>query len=74
MELPVENGKVKLTIPTTIAPKYVPASDGSEASKKIASIEYDFSTPAPLILNMDIAMQTNMLSSSMQNKMFQKES
>eukprot|EP00092_Neocalanus_flemingeri_P030787 GFUD01033440.1.p1 GENE.GFUD01033440.1~~GFUD01033440.1.p1 ORF type:complete len:808 (-),score=279.18 GFUD01033440.1:316-2739(-) len=62
MELPVEDGKTKLTIPTTISPRYVPARDGSEAAKKIASIEYDLTTPAALTLQLDIAMKTKMTS------------
>ena len=50
-ELPVEDGKIKLTIPTTIAPRYVSPSDKSEAAKHIASIPYSLSTPAPLSFN-----------------------
>ena len=50
-ELPVEDGKIKLTIPTTIAPRYVPSSDNSEAGKQIASIPYSAKTPAPLSFN-----------------------
>ena len=47
-ELPVEDGKIKLTVPTTIAPRYVPSSDDSEAAKQIASISYSSSAPATL--------------------------
>ena len=47
-ELPVEGGKIKLTIPTTIAPRYIPHEDNSEAASKIASIPYSSSRPAPL--------------------------
>ena len=47
-ELPVEDGKIKLTVPTTIAPRYVPSNDVSEAASKIASIPYSAETPAPL--------------------------
>jgi hypothetical protein len=50
-ELPVEDGKVKLTIPTTIAPRYVPPRHISEDAKKIASIPYSASTPAPLSIH-----------------------
>ena len=50
-ELPVEDGKVKLTIPTTIAPRYVPPSDKSQAAKEIASIPYSSDKPAPLSFN-----------------------
>ena len=47
-ELPVEDGNIKLTIPTTIAPRYISPSDMTEAAKKIASIPYSANTPAPL--------------------------
>ena len=47
-ELPAEDGKIKLTIPTTIAPRYIPPKDNSEAASKIASIPYSLSRPAPL--------------------------
>ena len=47
-ELPVEDGKIKLTIPTTIAPRYIPPGDNSEAASKIASIPYSLNRPAPL--------------------------
>jgi len=62
MELPVEDGKTRVTIPTTIAPRYVPPQDGSVVAKKIASIEYDFTSPAPLHLEVDIAMKTKIVS------------
>lgn len=50
-ELPVEDGNIKLTIPTTIAPRYIPSSDQTEAAKQIASIPYSANTPAPLSFN-----------------------
>ena len=62
MELPVEDGKTRLTIPTTIAPKYVPTMDGSQVAKKIATIEYDFTSPAELNLQLDISMKTKISS------------
>ena len=62
MELPVEDGKTRLTIPTTIAPKYVPAMDGSQIAKKIASIEYDFTSPVETKLQLDISMKTKISS------------
>ena len=51
-ELPVEDGKIKLTIPTTIAPRYVSNSDNSDAAKQIAAIPYSTNTPAPLSFNL----------------------
>ena len=50
-ELPVEDGKVKLTIPNTIAPRYIPPNDLSEAAAKLASIPYASNTSAPLSVN-----------------------
>ncbi len=50
-ELPVDEGSVKavrLTVPTTIAPRFVPYTDGSEAAKKLGGIQYSLDTPAPL--------------------------
>merc|ERR1712008_2868 len=41
MELPVEEKCVKLTIPTTIAPRYIPQSDDSESAKEIANLTYN---------------------------------
>ena len=37
-ELLVEDGNIKLTIPTTIAPRYIPSNDNSDAAKRIAYI------------------------------------
>jgi len=47
-EAPLENGKTRLTIPTTISPKYIPFHDSSTEAKHIASIQYDFKSPAKL--------------------------
>ena len=61
-ELPVEERKTKLTIPTTIAPRYIPVSDGSPESIKIASIQHDFNSPVQMELIMEILMQTQIVS------------
>jgi len=48
-ELPVAEGdKIALTIPTTIAPRYVPQSDNSDAAKTIASMTFSKESPATL--------------------------
>jgi len=60
-ELPVEEGKTKLTIPTTVAPRYVPLSDGSQQAKKIASIQHDFSSPVKMDMNLQVLMMTEIL-------------
>ncbi|KAI9555319.1 hypothetical protein GHT06_017833 [Daphnia sinensis] len=39
-ELKVEGGEIRFYLPTTIAPRYVPKSDGSSAAKDLASIKY----------------------------------
>ena len=62
MELPVEERKTKLTIPTTVAPRYVPARDDSAESKKIASIQHDFNSPVKMSLNLEVVMTTEILS------------
>ena len=56
MELPVEDGKTKLTIPTTVAPRYTPAETDYKIAKKLAGIDHDFGTPAPLNFQMDILL------------------
>lgn len=53
MELPVlESDKICLTIPTTVAPRYVPGSDTTKAAKKIASLA--FATESPACLSVQI--------------------
>ena len=58
MEAALDAGKVRLTIPTTISPKYVPFHDGSPEAEKIKSIKYDFSSPAPMKFNAEALMNT----------------
>merc|ERR1740131_823709 len=53
METAIDDGQVRLTIPTTISPKYVPFSDNTPEAKKIKSIKYDFSSPAPLSFSVE---------------------
>ena len=62
MELPVEDRKTKLTLPTTVAPRYVPAMDGSVEAQKIASIQHDFNSPVKMTLKLEVVMQTEILS------------
>ena len=38
LEVPLEGDKSRLTIPTTISPKYIPVEDDTPEAKKIASI------------------------------------
>ena len=47
-----------MTIPTKVAPKYVPAKDKSEESKRIADIQYDLKSPANMTLTMSIVMKS----------------
>eukprot|EP00088_Acartia_fossae_P063718 TRINITY_DN7790_c0_g1_i13.p1 TRINITY_DN7790_c0_g1~~TRINITY_DN7790_c0_g1_i13.p1 ORF type:complete len:839 (-),score=227.84 TRINITY_DN7790_c0_g1_i13:710-3172(-) len=56
--LDAEGNKVRLTIPTTISPKYVPYHDRSDEAKKISSIQYDFNTPAPMSFSVSCTMKT----------------
>ena len=62
MELPVELGMTKLTIPTTVAPRYVPLSDGSPEALKIANIKHDFNSPVKMSLLLDVMMQKEIVS------------
>jgi len=57
-ELPIEEDSVRLTIPTTIAPRYIPDNDKSKAAKKIAEIAHDDISPAQLSLDLNILMKT----------------
>ena len=56
-ELPAEEQNVRLTIPTTIAPRYIPPDDDSEAAKKIAEIKYQWESPAPLNIEITSVMK-----------------
>lgn len=49
-ELPAEEKAVRLTIPTTIAPRYKPQSDKSKVAKKLSAIKYTVDSPAPLTI------------------------
>jgi len=62
MELPVELGMTKLTIPTTVAPRYVPMTDGSPEALKIASLKHDFNSPVKMALSLDVMMQKEIVS------------
>ena len=62
MELPVELGMTKLTIPTTVAPRYVPIADGSPEALKIANIKHDFNSPVRMTLSLDVMMQKEIVS------------
>ena len=60
MELPVEETKTRLTIPTTIAPKYVSPRQhqSSLVPQVLKNILYKAESPAPLSLNVKILMKT----------------
>ena len=47
-ELPVDEYAVRLTVPTTIAPRYAPVDDKTEATEKLSGIKYSTESPAPL--------------------------
>jgi len=63
MELPIEEKAVRLTIPTTIAPRYIPPNDHSLAAKEISKIGYkdDSSPKTPLHVNIDAFMKGKIL-------------
>jgi len=58
MEADLDDGKVRLTIPTTISPKYVPKHDNTTVADKIKSIEYTPSSPAPMTFAVKALMKT----------------
>ena len=64
MELPVDDTKTRLTIPTTIAPKYVPGrgQESSVVPRALKNILYKKETPAPLSLTVRILMRTRISS------------
>jgi hypothetical protein len=63
MELPIEEKSVRLTIPTTIAPRYIPPNDDSLAAKEISKIGYkdDSSPKTPLHVNIAAFMKGKIL-------------
>ena len=61
-ELPVEEKRTRLTLPTTVAPRFIPASDDSAEARKIASIKHDFHSPVKMSLSLAVVMQSEILS------------
>ena len=63
-ELPVDNGKIRLTIPTTIAPRYCPrknndvSSPSDESGEEISSILHRQTSPAPLDVEVTVIMKS----------------
>ncbi len=60
-ELPAEEGHVRLSVPTTIAPRYTPPEyllgyqdETGDAAKKVAGIKYQWETPAPLTIKLRV--------------------
>jgi hypothetical protein len=54
----VEDKAIRLTVPTTIAPRYVPPTDNSEAAKLIGAIPYSLNSPAPLSFELEVLSQS----------------
>ena len=61
-ELPVEEQAIRLTVPTTIAPRYVPPTDDSEAAKVIGAIKYSLDSPSPLTFNLEVLSHSKITS------------
>merc|ERR1719433_227526 len=60
MELPVEDKSIRLTIPTTIAPRYIPPTDDSPAAKAIANLTYNINKnkgQIPMCINIESIMK-----------------
>jgi hypothetical protein len=53
-ELPVEGNAVRLTIPTTIAPRYTPPTDNTEEAMMLSCIKYASESPAPLMITANV--------------------
>ena len=58
MEVPIEDTFAKLTIPTTIAPRYIPPTDDSSVAEEIANIGYKnhFDPQTPFDIHIEITM------------------
>jgi len=57
-ELPVVEKRTKLTIPTTVAPRYTPGQDRSPEAWKIANIQHDLISPVQMKFKLEVLMQT----------------
>ncbi len=68
MQVPLDEStalRARLTIPTTIAPKYIPPTESNTpAAKRLAAIDYDFKTPAPLSFQLTAEMSSRVLAVS----------
>ena len=53
-ELPVEGEAVRLTVPTTVVPRYTPPTDDTFAAKALAGIKYAHDSPAPMIISTEV--------------------
>jgi hypothetical protein len=53
-ELPVEGRSVRLTVPTTIAPRYTPPSDNTEEARMLSGINYASDSSAPLRITTNV--------------------
>ncbi|CAG0903393.1 unnamed protein product [Darwinula stevensoni] len=57
-----EGNALRFFLPTTIAPRYIPLSDASEAAKVIGDIDYSFFSPCPLEIQVHIETERKALS------------
>jgi len=61
-EAGVEGDQYRFTVPTTISPKYIPPYDNSPEAAAIASIPYDFKSPAKLTFKLEVGMKSRIQS------------
>jgi len=61
-ELPAEEKAIRLTIPTTIAPRYVPSTDHSKAAQTMSAIPYSSDSPCPLAFELKVMSQSKIKS------------
>ena len=60
MELPVEEKSIRLTVPTTIAPRYIPSMDYTDAAEEISKLTYntdEVQNTIPLRIYLDALMK-----------------
>ena len=56
-ELPVQGGQARLTVPTTVAPRYTTGQGGAD----LAALQHSTASPAPLTLQLQLVSQTEIL-------------
>ncbi len=61
-ELPAEEKGVRLTVPTTVAPRYIPPTDQTEAARKIAALPHATSSAVPMCFELEVVAKSRISS------------